>query len=88
MVLEASSSELTDDRRQSIVNGLRRLASDIAEDQRYQHALGLARLVEEISRSGNRELDVCESILRNFAEYLRTRPRPMGRALDIDFGTS
>ena len=63
------------------------MASDVADDQRYQHALGLARLVEELSRTGNRELEVCESILRSFAEYLRARPRPMGGSLDIDFGT-
>ena len=87
MVLEASSSELTEARRRTIIAGLRRLASDIADDQRYQRALGLARLVEEISRTGNRELEVCESILRSFAEYLRARPRPLGGALDIDFGT-
>src|SRR5262249_50848935 len=87
MVLEASSSELTDARRQNIVSGLRRMASDIADDQRYQHALGLARLIEEISRTGSRELDVCESVLRSFAEYLRTRPRAMSGSLDIDFGT-
>ena len=87
MVLDASGSQLTDARRESIVAGLRRLASDIADDQRYQHALGLARLVEEISRAGSRELEVCESVLRSFAEYLRARPRPLAGTLDIDFGT-
>ena len=75
MVLAASSDELSEERRESIIAGLRQMASDIADDQRYRHALELARLVEEISRSGDRELDVCESILRSFAEYLRTRPR-------------
>jgi GAF domain-containing protein len=87
MVLEASSEELTQPRRDNIVAGLRRLDSDIADDERYQHALALARVVEEISRVGNRELDACEAILRSFAEYLRTRPRPMSGTLDIDFGT-
>jgi hypothetical protein len=62
------------------------LASDIANDQRYQHALGLARLIEEISRSGDRELGFCQAILRDFAEYLRSRPQPMSVMLGMDLG--
>jgi GAF domain-containing protein len=87
MVLELSSDEISDERRQDLIGGVRRMASDVADDQRYQHALSLARLVEEISRNGDRELDVCEVILRGFADYLRARPRPLSSALDIDFGT-
>jgi GAF domain-containing protein len=86
MVLEVSSGDLSEQRRQSLVDGTRRLASDIANDQRFQHALGLARLVEEISRSGERELGICQAILRDFAEYLRSQPQPMSAMLGMDLG--
>jgi len=39
----------------------------------YQRALDLAILVREIAGSGDAELRLCETILRGFAEYLRSR---------------
>jgi transcriptional regulator with GAF, ATPase, and Fis domain len=86
MVLEFSDGDLSEQHRQGLVEGTRRLASEIANDQRYQHALGLARLIEEISRGGDRELRFCEAILRDFAEYLRSRPQPMSALLGMDLG--
>jgi GAF domain-containing protein len=83
MVLEFSAGNLSEAERQNLVKGMRRLAGDIESDERYQQALGLVRLVEEISRGGERELAVCESVLRAFAEYLRSRPRQMAGMLDI-----
>jgi Nif-specific regulatory protein len=80
IVLE-SNGDLPEQQRQQLVQGSQRLASGIAEDQRYQQALALARLVEEISRNGERELGVCQAILRDFAEYLRSRAHPMGALL-------
>jgi hypothetical protein len=40
----------------------------------YQRALDLAILVREIGGSGDTELRLCETILRGFAEYLRSHP--------------
>jgi GAF domain-containing protein len=54
-----------------------------AGDPGYQFALRIAQLVEEISRSGERELALCQAILSDFAAYLRTRPKPMDAMLDL-----
>jgi GAF domain-containing protein len=81
MVLEFSNGDASD-----LVDGTRRLARDVADDQRYQQALSLARLIEEISRSGDRELALCQKILSDFADYLRTQPQPMSALLGIDLG--
>ncbi len=86
MVSELSDGSLPEEQRHQLVTGLRRLAGDIARDERYQQALGLVRLIEEISRGGERELGVCEAMLRAFAEYLRWRPAPMEGMLDMNIG--
>jgi GAF domain-containing protein len=83
MVLESSNGDGSDQR---LIEGTRRLARDVADDQRYQQALSLARLIEEISRNGDRELALCQSILRAFAEYQRAQPQPMTALLGIDLG--
>jgi GAF domain-containing protein len=85
-MLETSNGDLSEQRRQSLVERTRLLARDIASDQRYQQALGLARLVEEISRGGERELAICQAILRDFVEYLRSQPQPMSAMLGLDLG--
>ena len=86
MVLEFSTGNLPDEQRQQLIQGMQRLAGDIARDERYQQALRLVRLVEEISRAGDRELGVCEAILRGFAEYVRGRPQSMAGMLDLNLG--
>src|SRR6266568_3006579 len=83
MVLESSKDDVSAAR---LVDGTRRLANDIANDQRYQQALSLARLIEEISRSGDRELALCQAILGAFLAYLRAQPQPLSALLGMDFG--
>jgi signal transduction protein with GAF and PtsI domain len=83
MVLESANGDAS---TQRLVDGTRRLAADIANDQRYQQALGLARLIEEISRSGDRELALCQAILQDFANYLRAQPQPLSNLLGMDLG--
>jgi transcriptional regulator with GAF, ATPase, and Fis domain len=77
-IVSESNGDLPEQQRRQLVQSTQRLATDIARDQRYQQALALARLVEEISRSGERELGVCQAILGEFAEYLRLRAHPLG----------
>jgi GAF domain-containing protein len=84
MVIDLSGGTLPEEQRQQVLKGMQRLAGDIARDERYQRALGLVRLVEEISRSGDRELGTCESILRAFADYLRSRSQPVAGLLEMD----
>jgi GAF domain-containing protein len=83
MVLESANDDVSAER---LVDGTRRLASDIANDQRYQQALSLARLIEEISRSGDRELALCQAILGAFLAYLHAQPQPMSALLGMDLG--
>ena len=42
-------------------------------DERYRRAVALARLVQEIAQQGEHEFAACQTILRGFAEYLRSR---------------
>jgi len=46
------------------------------EDATYRRALELARLVHEIVDKGDNELAACQTILRGFAEYLRSQAAP------------
>lgn len=48
-------------------------ARHMEEDSAYWQALELARLVQEIVWQGENERRACQSILRSFAEYLRSR---------------
>jgi GAF domain-containing protein len=47
------------------------------EDLMYRRALELAGLVQQIAWEGDRELALCRTILRGFAEYLGERPDRM-----------
>ncbi len=60
-----------------------RLGSVVSGDAEYQMALRIAQLVEEISRSGERELALCQAILSEVAGYLRSRRRPVDAMLDL-----
>ncbi len=53
-------------------------AERLEEDVAFGRALDLARLVQEIAHRGENELRGCQAILRGFAEYLRSRPEPVG----------
>lgn len=60
--------------------GLRERAQDFADrikrDAAFRRAFDLARLVQEIAHQGENELRACQTILRGFAEYLRSRQEP------------
>ena len=62
--------------------GLRKRAQDFADrierDVAFRRAFDLARLVQEIAHQGENELRACQTILRGFAEYLRSRQDPEG----------
>jgi GAF domain-containing protein len=49
-------------------------ANRLEEDVSYQEALDLAKLVQEIAWRGDQERIACLTVLRGFAEYLRSRP--------------
>jgi GAF domain-containing protein len=74
---------LTDDQRKELRDRARRFASRMEEDERYRQSLDLARVVEEISQYGEHELNAVQAILRDFAEYLRSRPKPFSRELTL-----
>jgi GAF domain-containing protein len=60
--------------------GLRERAQDFADriekDAAFRRTFDLARLVQEIAHQGENELRTCQTILRGFAEYLRSRQEP------------
>lgn len=60
--------------------GLRERAQDFADrierDAAFRRAFDLARLVQEIAHQGENELRACQTILRGFVEYLRSRKEP------------
>lgn len=53
-------------------------AVSIEDNADYRQALELAQLVREIVWQGENELQACRTILRSFAEYLRSRPTLIG----------
>lgn len=60
--------------KQTLQQHGRVFANDVQSQARYRHALELARLVREIVGHGDDEFKACETLLRGFADYLRTRP--------------
>ena len=53
-------------------------AARVEADPAYRRTRELTELVHEVSRHGEAELAACTAILRNFADYLRTRDEPRG----------
>ena len=53
-------------------------AARVESDPAYRRTRELTELVHEIGRHGEAELAACTEILRNFADYLRTREEPRG----------
>jgi GAF domain-containing protein len=68
----------TDGQRQELQERARAFAERLEGDTTFRQALDLARLVQEIAHQGENELNGCQAILRGFAEYLRSRPGPVG----------
>jgi GAF domain-containing protein len=61
-------------RREGLEERARTFAAGVEEGLSHGRALELATLVSEISRAGEEESRACLTILRGFAEYLRSRP--------------
>ena len=59
----------------ALAQQLRGFGTLIDRDPSFHASLELARLVREVAQAGERELQACREILRNFTEYIRSRPR-------------
>jgi GAF domain-containing protein len=81
-VLE-SLGETNDGRSQGLKERARAFAEGLEEDAAFSQALDLARLVQEIAHQGENEMRGCHTILRGFAEYLRSRPDMTGELDDL-----
>ena len=57
----------------SLQDGLLSFAGFMEADAGYNKALEMARLIQEIVWQGENEAEVCATILRGFADYLRLR---------------
>jgi signal transduction protein with GAF and PtsI domain len=82
-ILADAVQEAPEAERRQLEAGAARLHSVVSGDAEYQMVLRIAQLVEEISRSGERELALCQGILSEVAGYLRSRPRPVDAMLDL-----
>jgi len=67
-------------RIESLREGVGPFVAGVEEDASHRRALELAELVREISHGGEEESKACHTILRGFAGYLRSRPRPEDEA--------
>jgi GAF domain-containing protein len=81
-----SLGEVPEHRREDLGEGARSFAAGVEEAQFHRRAVELASLVREISRAGEEESRACQSILRGFAEYLRSRPEERDDLGLRDFG--
>jgi GAF domain-containing protein len=72
----SSVGATTDGRTKELEEGGRAFAALAEEDAAYRRARDLAGLVHDIAAQGEDELEACTSVLRAFADYLRSRPRP------------
>jgi GAF domain-containing protein len=78
----ASIADISDEQRASLANHADQFMRQVeGEDPAYRRAIDLARLVREIAWLGEREAGLCERILRNLSEYLRS-----ARASLTEFG--
>lgn len=78
-----SLGETDDGRSQGLQERTRAFAEGLEEDTSFSQALDLARLVQEIAHQGENEMRGCHTILRGFAEYLRSRPDMTGELDDL-----
>lgn len=70
----AGVSSLSPDQTERLRQGADAMASRLGDDTVFRRRLSLARLTMEIAGQGDAETEACETILRGFAEYLRSRP--------------
>jgi GAF domain-containing protein len=70
-----SLGEIPDHRREGLLEESRSFVGKLEEGEpSHRRALELAALVREISQKGEEEHRACQTMLRGFAEYLRSRP--------------
>ncbi len=70
-----SLGEIPDHRREGLLEESRSFVGRLEEGEpSHRRALELAALVREISQKGEEEHRACQTMLRGFAEYLRSRP--------------
>jgi GAF domain-containing protein len=62
------------DENQHLLEQLNAMQTHLAQDTRHQQALDIARDIQRICESGEAELRVCHRLLRDLAEYVRSRP--------------
>lgn len=74
-VLESLGDE-DESERPTLRTSASAFAARAEEDPSYRRSWELTQLVHEVSQYGEEETDACRSILRSFAEYLRSRPDP------------
>jgi GAF domain-containing protein len=66
---------IPDHRREGLLEESRSFVGKLEEGEpSHRRALELAALVREISQKGEEEYRACQTMLRGFAEYLRSRP--------------
>ncbi len=70
--------ETSDPRTRQLHHEARAFARRIEEEPSYQQALELARLIQELGQHGQRELQACQTIVRAFVDYARSRTAPGG----------
>jgi len=59
----------------ALAQQLRGFGKLIDDNPSFRASLELARLVREVAQAGDRERQACRAILRNFADYIRSRPK-------------
>src|SRR5262249_13032393 len=79
-----SVGEVPDEQARKLREGARGFAQHIEENPAYSRALELARLTQEIAQHGPSEQELCQTMLRGFAEYWRSRPQPIGDLWTVD----
>jgi GAF domain-containing protein len=71
----SSSGGTSDRRREGLLEESRAFVGNLEEGEpSHRRALELAALVREISQRGEEEHRACQTMLRGFADYLRSRP--------------
>jgi GAF domain-containing protein len=79
-----SVGQVPDEQARKLREGARGFAQHLEENPAYSQALELARLTQEIAQHGPSEQGLCQTMLRGFAEYLRSRPQPIGDLWTVD----
>jgi GAF domain-containing protein len=77
LLLEVLSSLSTAKDNETLQQGARTFAAGLEEDPTYRRAMELAQLVRQIAQRGEDEAELCRTILRGVADYLRSRPEEL-----------